>query len=128
MKKFTSKRQKIGEIGENLAAMFLMKHGFYILERNFTKAYGEIDIIASKDEVVHFVEVKAVSCVTGEPKQMVRPEENMHSLKFKKFSRTVEAYLAQKDVKNDWQIDLVTVYVDQAKRQGRVAYFPHIVF
>lgn len=128
MKVFTSKSQKIGEVGENLAAMFLMKHGFYILERNFTKSYGEIDIIACKDEVIHFVEVKAVSHVTGKEQNAIRPEENMHSAKFRKFARTVEVYLAQKDIKNEWQIDLVTVYVDQTKRQGKVAYFPHIVF
>ena len=59
-KVFTSEKQKIGEIGENVAAKFLMKHGFAILDRNYTKKWGEIDIVAEKDNLLHFVEVKSV--------------------------------------------------------------------
>ena len=44
-KVFTSKSQQTGEIGENVAVKFLMKHGFSIIERNYTKKWGEIDII-----------------------------------------------------------------------------------
>jgi len=36
-KVFTSETQKIGEIGENVAVKFLVKHGFLILDRNYTK-------------------------------------------------------------------------------------------
>jgi putative endonuclease len=128
MKTFTSKSQKTGKIGEDLATLFLMKHGFSVIERNFTKPYEEIDVVAYKNTVFHFVEVKTVSCVTNQISQSIRPEENMHSWKFRKFSRTVEAYLLQKDITNNWQIDLITVYLDDAKRQGRVAYFPNLIF
>ena len=48
VKRFTSKTQKIGEIGEKIAEMFLVKHGFTIIDRNFTHKLGEIDIIAQK--------------------------------------------------------------------------------
>ena len=61
MKTFTSKTQKIGEIGEKLACMFLMKHGFKVLDRNYRKKWGEIDIIAQKDDILRFIEVKTVS-------------------------------------------------------------------
>ena len=60
MKHFTSDTQKTGEIGENVAVKFLMKHGFAILDRNYTKKWGEIDIVAEKDSKLHFVEVKSV--------------------------------------------------------------------
>ena len=52
MKKFTSKSQKIGELGEDLACKFLMKHEFIISERNYTRKWGEIDIIAEKDNKI----------------------------------------------------------------------------
>ena len=48
MKNFTSDSQKIGQLGEDIACKFLMKHEFSILERNYTKKWGEIDIIAIK--------------------------------------------------------------------------------
>ncbi|WP_416346565.1 YraN family protein [Campylobacter upsaliensis] len=47
-----------GILGENRACAFLKKHRFEILERNFHSKFGEIDIIAKKDEILHFVEVK----------------------------------------------------------------------
>ena len=53
-KVFTSEKQKIGEIGENVAVKFLMKHDFLILDRNYTKKWGEIDIVAEKDNKIIF--------------------------------------------------------------------------
>ena len=53
-------RKAVGEIGEEIACQFLERKGFKILERNYRKPWGEIDIIAEKDGVIRFVEVKAV--------------------------------------------------------------------
>ena len=48
-----------GKAGEDDAARFLIQKGFTILERNFRNGkYGEIDIIARKDNVIVFAEVK----------------------------------------------------------------------
>lgn len=128
MKKFTSTKQKLGQIGETLAVMFLVKRGFAVIERNYTKPYGEIDIVACKDGLWHFVEVKTVSYETMGKRRSIRPEENMHGLKFVRCARTAEVYISEKRIKDPWQIDLITVYVDQDKRQGKVAYFPNIIF
>jgi len=48
-----------GNLAEDKACKFLDENGFMIVERNFYSRFGEIDIIASKDEVLHFVEVKS---------------------------------------------------------------------
>ena len=50
--------QAKGHYGEDLACQFLMENQFQILARNFACLYGEIDIIAAKDTVIHFIEVK----------------------------------------------------------------------
>jgi len=55
--KMTSR--EIGDIGEDFTAQFLIKKGCEILERNFTVRGGEIDIIAKKGKLIHFVEVKS---------------------------------------------------------------------
>lgn len=47
-----------GILGEDKACNFLKKQGFEILKRNFHSKFGEIDIIAKKDEILHFIEVK----------------------------------------------------------------------
>jgi Holliday junction resolvase-like predicted endonuclease len=61
MKIFTSKNQKIGLLGEKYAEMFLVKHGFSIIDRNFSTRFGEIDIVAVKDNSYHFIEVKTIT-------------------------------------------------------------------
>ena len=48
-----------GNLAEDKACEFLLNNGFLIIERNFYSRFGEIDIIASKDEVLHFIEVKS---------------------------------------------------------------------
>jgi len=44
--------------GEEIAGQFLTKKGYKIIDRNFRKGYGEIDIVAIHDNVLVFVEVK----------------------------------------------------------------------
>ena len=48
-----------GNIAEDKAVAYLKVQGFYILERNFYSRFGEIDIIANKNDVLHFIEVKS---------------------------------------------------------------------
>jgi hypothetical protein len=50
--------KKIGDLGENIAIVFLEKHGFEILERNYRTKMGELDVIAQKDNLYYVIEVK----------------------------------------------------------------------
>ena len=133
MKNFTSNTQKIGELGEDVACTFLMKHGFSVLERNYTKKWGEIDIIAKKAEKLYFVEVKSVSCVTLPDKDsdnpfIKRPEENMHPWKLKRLSRVIQTYLIHNRIGNtEWQLDLLLVYLDMKDRKARVRTIDNII-
>ncbi len=53
--------QKVGSLGEELVVKFLMKRGYTILDRNYRKPWGELDIVAKEKKKIHFVEVKAMS-------------------------------------------------------------------
>ncbi len=136
-KVFTSDKQKIGKLGEDLAKRFLMKHGYSILEENYTKKYGEIDIIAQKDNVLHFIEVKSlvtretntnVPRVTGNsvPRETYDPLSNVHPGKLKRLSRVIQVYLVTHETDN-WQFDVVTVKINQEKRVGTVKHIKDIV-
>jgi len=146
MKNFTSDSQKIGELGEDVACKFLIKHGFSILERNYTKKWGEIDIIAQKGEKRFFIEVKSKQVEpdfnfhlfdkqiheTNRPAQTTiqsgRPEENMHPWKMKRLRRVVETYLISKRLGYvDWQFDLLVVYLNIEKRLARVKVIDNII-
>ncbi|MFA6475251.1 MAG: YraN family protein [Patescibacteria group bacterium] len=54
-------RHETGKTGENQATEYLLKLGYTILERNWSRRSGEIDIIAKKDTVIYFFEVKTRS-------------------------------------------------------------------
>ncbi len=133
MKKFTSSTQKIGELGEDVACKFLLKNGFSVLERNYTKKWGEIDIIAEKDTKRYFIEVKSVSCETlpdikYDNSLIKRPEENMHPWKMKRLRRVVETYLISKRLgTTEWQFDLLLVYLDLKQKKARVRKLENII-
>jgi putative endonuclease len=125
-KVFTSEKQKIGEIGENIATKFLVKHGFLILDRNYTKKWGEIDIVAEKANKIYFVEVKSVSYGTDDPRM---PEDNMHPWKLKRLSRTIQTYLISKRIseEKEWQVDLLVVYLDLENKKAKVKVVSNII-
>lgn len=56
-----TKKQTIGDLGEGIVCNYLKNKGFRIIERNYWKPWGELDIIAQKDGILHFIEVKAVT-------------------------------------------------------------------
>lgn len=126
MKRFTSQTQQIGELGEHIACKYLIKQGFKVIERNYTKKIGEIDIVCNKDSVIHFVEVKTivtrvtgvnqsnVSRETSKNGELYNPFENITKHKLRKFSRTIEWYLAEKHVSREtcWQIDAIAVVLN----------------
>ncbi len=137
-KVFTSETQKTGEIGENIAVKFLVKHGFSILDRNYTKKWGEIDIVAEKDNKIYFIEVKSVSMSrfnldnTNVPRETLdsyNPEDNMHPWKMKRIARTIQTYLMDKkvDEEKEWQVDLLVVFMDLKNKKVKIKVVSDIV-
>ena len=133
-KKFTSKSQKTGEIGENIAAKFLVKRGFSIIDRNYTRKWGEIDIICTKRNKLYFIEVKSVSkpslaSVTKDALDQYHPEDNMHPWKQKRVSRTIQTYLLSQKVpdETEWEVDLMVVFMDMASKKARIKMIEDII-
>ena len=129
--KRTAKRQ-LGDLGEDLACNFLKKRGFEIIDRNYLKKWGEIDIIAKKLKILHFIEVKSISCenlneVTHGTLDAYRPEDNMHPWKLKRLARTMQTYLLDKNVTCDWQLDLITVKIDHKIHKAKVEIIENII-
>ena len=128
-----TEKRKLGDTGENIACDFLKKRGFEIVERNYLRKWGEIDIIAKKTGIFRFVEVKSVSAnvsgvtVSGVTKDNYRPEDNMHPWKLKRLARAIQTYLLDRKLDSDWQLDLITVKIDMETRRARVELIENIV-
>lgn len=115
MKHFTSKTQKVGELGEEIASNYLIKKGLSVIERNFTTKLGEIDIVAKLKNDLYFIEVKSakVSHATKLGDLRISPEENFHQYKLAKFMKTVEIYCLKRNVSRETiKMMLLAVYID----------------
>ncbi len=91
-----------GNLAEEKACDFLYEKGFEIVERNFYSRFGEIDIIATKDEVFHFVEVKS-----GENYELAI--QNLTPRKISRFIKTCDVYIKKNAYEGDYVIDAIIV-------------------
>ena len=125
-----AEHNEIGKIGENMAKTFLMKQGFAIIEQNYRILQGEIDIIAKKDNVLRFVEVKSIKVrdCSQLDNLVIKPEDNLSFAKWSKILIAVEVYRNHKNIPKEtkYQIDLACVYIDTEKKEGRVKLMQNI--
>lgn len=100
-------KKNIGNAGEELAAEVLKAKGYYIIRRNFSCPYGEIDIVAIKDKIISFVEVKTrTSYQYGSPSEAVNFKKQRH---IRNAARYFLSYYKREYEKIDFQVIEVTV-------------------
>jgi len=93
--------RKIGNRAEDKACKYLTEHGYRIIERNFYSKFGEIDIIAYKDDVLHFIEVKSGN--------NFEPVYNITPSKIKRIVKTAQYYMKLNKLDPVFCIDAVIV-------------------
>ncbi|MCV3453854.1 YraN family protein [Campylobacter sp. FU_520] len=104
-----------GKKGEDLACEYLKTQGFEILKRNFHSKFGEIDIIAKKDKILHFVEVKSTQ---GDYEVAYRLDNKKHN----KIIKAIGYYFMKHKSDENYQIDLLCVYKDDIKLLENIGY------
>ena len=118
-------------MGEKVAAEYLKRHGFTIRDRNIARKTGELDIIAEKEDTLHFVEVKTILVDefsdAAHPGDEYDPSINLHEAKIRKVARTGEWYVLEKRWEGDWQVDGALVWLRRRDGMARVSYLPQIV-
>ncbi|MFQ6613515.1 MAG: ribonuclease HII [Fidelibacterota bacterium] len=99
--------KRIGWMGERLAALFLLRNGYEILEMNHQSApFGELDIICRKDQTLVFVEVKSA-------RKMSRDLllSKIDERKLERLYQSVDSYLSENSWKGDIRLDAIFVYL-----------------
>jgi putative endonuclease len=94
--------RKKGNEAESLAAKYLQEQGYIIVQRNFYSRFGEIDIIASRDAVLHFVEVKS-----GEDYELAI--QNITPVKLSRIIKTANVYMKKNAFEGDFMLDAIIV-------------------
>ncbi len=95
----------VGDIAEERAVGYLLENGYRVVERNVSCRFGEIDIIAEKGGVLHFVEVKSG--------KGFEPVYNITPAKLSRLLRTVEWYIQKKRVDMPYQLDALILKHDE---------------
>lgn len=108
--------QEKGKAGEQLAADYLEKNGYVIVERNYRYKRSEIDIIAEHEGVLVFVEVKARSS-----SNFGMPEEAVGEAKARKLMEGAENYILETDWKGDIRFDIISIMLKMPSTE--IAHF-----
>ncbi len=116
-------RQRVGRVGERLAANALEERGYRILECNFRCQYGEIDLVAQDGEDLVFVEVKTRrGTVCG------LPEEAVNNRKARKLQEVAAYYLDAHNLPDcSWRIDVVAVQFSSGGRLEEIRVYQHAI-
>jgi len=99
-----AQHNKTGSLGEGLAARYLTNSGFNILHQNWRYSHWEVDIIAEKGGVLHFIEVK-----TRRTKKFGHPEEAVSKKKIRNLVNASEEYLYQFPQWQRIQFDILAI-------------------
>jgi len=112
-----------GNQGEEMAADYLKNHGYQIIDQNNSTKFGELDIIASRNKILVFIEVKF-----KQTEDFGTPEEMIGKNKLMQVKRTAEMYLlTNPDIAKKfdrYQIDAVCI----VEETGRISHHENLTF
>lgn len=119
-----TERQRTGDRGEELAASHLKGQGYLVLTRNFRTKHGEIDLVAFRDGVVAFVEVRTVTAPARfDPRYSVGGRKRERLLRAAQRYRRVNGLDREDSVTT--RFDVITVRLDPEGRDHDVDHLPN---
>jgi putative endonuclease len=115
----------IGQLGEDIICGYLKNRGFRVVLRNYRKKWGEIDVVAEKNNVLHFVEVKAGGKdweFKKDGEEDYRPEDHINYNKKERMKRVIQTYLMEHNIgqEKEWTVDVAVVLIDTEKKKANV--------
>jgi len=117
-------------LGENIACRFLVRQKFKILQRNYRKKWGELDIIGFKDGVLHFFEVKSVTYIPADDFDPAHtPEENVNGFKMRQIRRMISTFLAEtgRGAEFEFRFHVLSVFMDLEVHRARVKWIKDVI-
>ena len=144
-----TEKRIIGDIGEKVVVNFLLKKGYKIVEKNYLKKFGEIDIVAvlkkdlknkkqtflkkiirkigKEEKEYYFFEVKTIEINKNKSNELsFLPEDNFTKAKIRKFNRIVEYYVKDKKILEDYYLGVVYVYLDNINKTAKIKFIQKI--
>jgi len=100
----------LGKLGEVMARDYLLQQGFKILDQNWRYGHMEVDVVASKNDILHFIEVK-----TRRNHEFGYPEESVDDKKMENLIDVAEAYQTKYPEWENIQFDILSISMEKGK-------------
>ena len=110
-------KNEVGAWGEVYAARYLRDNGFNILSANYVCRFGELDLVAEKNDIISFVEVK-----TRNEKTDVRPMEAVDDGKQERLRMAAKSFLNYAKLRGEMKFDVIEVYIDDNFKMTGINY------
>jgi len=110
-------RIELGAKGEDIAEQYLRDAGYKIVKRNCRVRHSDIDVLASRDDTLVFVEVR-----TKSNSNYGMPEESITKTKLRQMKKTAEIYLAFHEWIGSVRMDAICIILEES---GKVTHFQH---
>lgn len=123
-----TKKRVFGDLGEKIAKEYLEKQGYAIIDQNYSKRWGEIDIIAeTKEKELVFIEIKTRE--VGNNPSIFLPEDSVNFFKQQKIIKTAQTFLYENKYSDDtaWRIDVIAIEIDKNTRKAKIRHLENAV-
>ena len=111
-------KRLLGNLGEASAAKFLRKNGYRILKRNYVDGGYEVDIIARKQDVLAFVEVKSRTIGHENPREP-RPASAVTADKQRKILKVASRYKRRYGEGLKMRFDIIEIYFEEGEKKPK---------
>ncbi len=132
--------KRLGDFGEKVACYYLESKGYKILDRNYSRKWiqgpqkGEIDIVAEKDKIISFVEVKTLQQIQGKQITSAQgggyfPEDKVNFQKQKQLIKIAQDWLSEKKIplESKWQIDIISIKANLSSEKAKIRHLKNAV-
>lgn len=122
--------KQLGDWGEKIAEDYLKNKRYRILDKNYVfrircgPPKGEIDIVAEKDKIVSFIEVKTLIS-----NKIISPEAEVDFSKKKKTIKAAQFWLMKNKLPLDakWQIDVIAIEINSQNKKAKIRHLENAI-
>lgn len=112
-----ARHNEIGAWGEEMARDYLRRNGYTVFDSNTRVGHKEIDIIATKDNIIAFIEVKTRSTAFKDPTDAVDAK------KIRRIAKAADSFMQTFDIKHEPQFDIITI-IGTPQSEFKLTHYP----
>ncbi|MCD4705438.1 YraN family protein [bacterium] len=117
----TKYNQKLGNLGQKLAVKYLKKKNYQVISKNINFRQGEIDILAEKDNILRFIEVKTRSNLNfGDPIYSITRQKKKHLKNF------IALYILKNRIQEDYRLEYIFILLDKKTKKAKIKHLDDI--